>query len=90
MIELYKKLGEYGVDMTFRAINEYQIVQVTFEKAAIHRHFVYPYEVASNIDQFERMLISTLHDFMFMYEEECVKRNRAMKLKSYFDKKPET
>ena len=80
MIELYKKLSEYDVIMSMKADNEYQIVQIQFEKGATRRCFVYTYDTACDAIRWERILLGYLGEFMFIYEQDCIKMKRAMAL----------
>lgn len=84
MIDLYKKLGEYGISVAFEGINEYQIVQVTFKKNVFYAKFTHTYETAENTKQFERYLISDLYTFMDLYDQNSIKMNRAMDLREWF------
>lgn len=86
MIELYKKLSEYDVVMSMRTNNEIQIVQIQFEKGATRRVFVYTYATACSPSHWERILIGHLGEFMFVYEQECIKMNRAMDLRDHLKK----
>jgi hypothetical protein len=90
MIELYRKLSEYDVIMSMKADNEYQIVHIQFEKGATHRCFVYTYDTACDPIRWERILLGHLGEFMFIYEQECIKMNRARDLsniKKYLKKR---
>ena len=80
MVELYKALGEYGVVMSMTADNELQLVHIQFEKGLTRRVCVYTYDAVCDPIRWQDMLIDHLNEFMFVYEQECIKYNRAMKL----------
>ena len=86
MVRLYKELGDTGISMTFDCIDEYQMLQVTFTKEPIYRHYIFTYESVSHADQLEKLLLARLHEFMFIYEQESIKMNRAMDLREYMRK----
>ncbi len=83
MLKLYKKLSEYGVVMSMMADNDVQLVHIQFEKRATHRCHVYTYDMACDPVRWEGMLLEHLGEFMFIYEQECIKRNRAMLLRDH-------
>lgn len=86
MLKLYNKLDEYGVVMSMAADNEYQMVHIQFEKGATRRCCVYTYETACDPIRWQDMLLSHLSEFMFIYEQECIKRKRADRLKGIWEK----
>lgn len=89
MLKFYKALSEHGVFMSMMTDNEYQIVRIQFEKSAIYRSYVYTYDMACDPVRWEGMLLEHLGEFMFMYEQECIKRNRAMLLRDHLWKEKE-
>lgn len=86
MVRLYKELGETGISMTFDCMNEYQMLQVTFTKGPIHRHYVLSYEANTTGELLEKSLLDRLHEFEFIYEQDSIKMNRAMDLRKYMRK----
>ena len=89
MIRLYEKLSEYGVVMDMKADNDLQLVYIQFEKGLTHVYHVYTYDMACDAIRWQDMLIGHLGEFMFIYEQECIKHNRAMKIRGIWDKKGE-
>lgn len=83
MLKFYKELSKHGVVMSMKASNEYQIVQIQFEKSAICRRYVYTYDMACDPIRWEDALLDHLSEFLFIYEQECIKRRRAMSLRDH-------
>ena len=76
MIRLYNKLSEYGVTMSMMADNEYKMVHIQFEKGAARRCCVYTYEMACDPIRWQDMLISHLGEFIFIYEQGCMRERK--------------
>ena len=77
MLKFYKALSEHGVVMSMMADNDMQLVHIQFEKRAIHRCYIYTYDMACDPVRWESMLLAHLDEFMFVYEQECIKRRKA-------------
>lgn len=83
MLRLYNKLSDYGVVMSMMADNDVQLVHIRFEKAGIRRWYGYTYETVCDPVRWEGMLLQHLGEFMFIYEQKCIKRRRAMGLRDH-------